>query len=485
MRFSMKHKEEAKIIEDQTDYFRVVPLLKNVNAQIIKCDVPPKIPDNEALKVTMKLCQSYFKFLRTKAIHKKSENTYDLSTSAGLPFCKDKKLNSKKKVLEFDRERLQLYIADLRYKDIGSYNDKDELLSTEELSRNKTRGVFGSTFHGIYREKLLYGRQNKIILEKGSNLNEEFWIRYGFVKQYGGLSKFARHLQLKKFRWESDCSGFDRRIFLFLVYLIRNANIINDEEYAELIKCVTEDNVTPLVLLPNGYLVRRPTGNSSGKNNTTVDNSIAHFIINIYIFVKRMLELGYDSSEIKISDIFDKVKMGIYSDDKLGSFNLEDFEFSSPEEFLEFERICYDEFGLEIKKTAQFYSLAEEGERLNKGHSFLGSNFDYDEQVNMYVPRPRFGKVCSSFTQKYKNKNILIRFARILSLTINCFPDEVIFQSALKYLVWYYNQNLDHAYQFDELLDEIDLDLSVKSSFQRIFLGFESKTSLNGPFRFV
>lgn len=473
-KYSNLYPQDAKLIEDKSDYFRVIPLLDNVNAQILKCDVPPIFPSNNAMERTMELCHSYFKLFRSKPDHVKDENTYDLATSAGLPFCKDKGLTSKRKVLDFDKERLELYIADLRYPDIGAYNDKDELLSTEELERNKTRGIFGSSFHGIYREKFLYGRQNKIILENHKNC----WIKYGFVKQYGGFNTFLKNLEDRNFRWESDCSGFDRKIYLGFVYELRNANIINKEEYLDVISRVTQDNVTPLVLLPNGYLVRRPTGNNSGKNNTTVDNSIAHFIINVYIFVKRLMQLGFDRQNIKLSIIMERIKLGIYSDDKLGSFNLNELEYETPEEFLEFERDCYAEFGLEIKKSAQYWTYDPELGRIDEGHSFLGSYASYSETANMYMPSPRFGKICSSFTQRYKNDDIVVRFARILNLTLNCFPDNEIFVSALKYLKFFYDSNQKKNYLFDELLHEVELDLSVTSSFQRIYLGFESRGGL-------
>lgn len=479
--FKLKDPDTARIIDDLSDYFRVVPLLKNVNAQILKCDVGPKYPNNPAMDHTMALCHSYFKFIRSEPSSAPSENSYDLSTSGGIPWCKDRVngvpiYSNKNKILRNDLPRLSHYIYDLNYEDIGSYNDKDELLSTEELSRGKTRGIFGSSFHGIYREKFLYNRQNKAILENHANS----WIKYGFVKQYGGFSKFLKTLESKTFRWESDCSGYDRKIYLKQTYEIRNANVINpDGIHTPLIELVTENNVHPKVLLPNGYLVKRKTGNNSGKNNTTVDNSISHFIINIYIFTKRLLELGYTKKDITLSHLFATVNLGIYSDDKLGSFNLHDYMFSSPDEFLTFERECYSEFGLEIKPSAQFYSHDESCGRLDPRHSFLGSYASFDEENQMYMPSPRFGKICSSFTQKYTNNDIIVRFARVLNLTLNCYPKTEIFQAALKYLTFFYDKHKKYAYLFDELLQEVELDMAVQSSFQRIYLGLESERIRN------
>ena len=190
------------------------------------------------------------------------------------------------------------------------------------------------------------------------------------------------------------------------------------------------------------------------------------------------MQLGFDRQNIKLSIIMERIKLGIYSDDKLGSFNLNELEYETPEEFLEFERDCYAEFGLEIKKSAQYWTYDPELGRIDEGHSFLGSYASYSETANMYMPSPRFGKICSSFTQRYKNDDIVVRFARILNLTLNCFPDNEIFVSALKYLKFFYDSNQKKNYLFDELLHEVELDLSVTSSFQRIYLGFESRGGL-------
>jgi len=465
--YRKKFPSQSKLIEDSSTYHRVRPMWKNVSAQIMKCDVPAVYPVNSSMDETMKLLHVFFRYIRSKPSHENEDHTYDLAKSPGLPYSKHHQ-RDKRSVLDRNRKNLIKYTFNLSYPVIDSYNDKDELLDIEDLARGKVRGVFGSSFHGIIREKFLYGLQNQKILEDHQNS----WIKYGLVKQYGGFNKAIRSLEKFPFIWESDVSGYDRKIFLKFVYEIRNANIIDKELYLDFINSVTQSNVFPFVLLPNGYLIQRRTGNNSGKNNTTTDNSIAHKIIMVYMFVKRLNEIG---KPVSLSYIFANVELLIYSDDKLGGMNLSAFEFETPQEFLDFEREVYSEFGLECKATSQVHTLKKSGDRVPEIHSFLGSFTHYDEGLDVYVPYPRFGKICSSLVRKYPNPDILIRFCRTVNLTVSCYPNKEVFSRALHYLTWFYNEHPKENYLFDEALKMYDIDINARSSFRRVYLGFESE----------
>lgn len=454
------------LIEKHASCFRVRPIYKDVMAQIEKCDVAGKLPSGRVWERTLYVCKKYFSFLQSEPSHNYGDHSYDLGTSPGLPWSK-MGFRSKRQVLDLKPELLMKYILDLDYPEIDSYNDKDELLDINDLLRRKIRGILGSSFQGIYREKYAYGGQNNKLLLAW----KKSWIKYGMVKQYGGFSQFVKSLEKHTCVVESDVSGWDRKCKLDPVYEIRNTHIIDPlGEYADLITEVTKSNIRPEMLLPTGYIVQRQTGNNSGKNNTTSDNSLLHFIVVVYLFFKRLDEMGM---EMKLSTVFEHVTMGIYSDDKLGAFDLE-FFFEDKEEYLSFERDVYAEFGLEIKPTAQLITVKKVGERVDPQHSFLGSYCSFDENSHMYVPFPRMNKICSTFTQKYGNKDVLTRFCRITNLTLNCYPQSDLFKQAMGYLKWYYAINREFQWQFDEILDDVDIDMSMDDSFRRIYMGFES-----------
>jgi len=463
--FSLYDKDSARLIEESADYYRVRALWKNVSAQILKCDVRAVLPVGPIIEHTLKLVQGFLGFMRSAPDDSPANHVYCLDKSPGIPFSK-LKIRSKKAVLEKHRDKLLKYVYDLRYPAVDSYNDKDELLPQEDLDRNKIRGVFGGSFHGVIRERIVYGQQNKAILEN----HKDNWIKYGLVKQYGGFNSAIQTLEPFSFIWESDCSGFDRRVCLKYVYRIRNALVIDVGPWKDMMESVTENNVHPLVLLPNGYVVRRQTGNDSGKNNTTVDNCIAHFIMMIYFFVKRLTDLN---QPVKLSYIFKHANLLIYSDDKIGGTDLETWGFDSPQEFLDYEREVYAEFGMECKPSSQHYTIKKKGARLAPTHSFLGSYTHTDSQSGMYIPYPRFGKICSSVVRKYPCKDVVTRFHRIMDLTVNSYPSPEIFSRLLIFLQWFYNRFPKLQWQFDEILNDAEIDFSARDTFSRIYKGFE------------
>lgn len=441
-------------------------LRADVLAQIEKCDVPGKLPDNDIFEKVVLNCASYFSFLSAPP----SEKYFDfhMDTSPGLPWIK---MGCKKKrdVLESHKELLFSFYRDLSIPVVDYYADKDEFLEDVDLARHKIRGIFSSGFHGLMREKFLYGYQNKALLENWRNC----WIKYGMIKQYGGFDQCIRKLEKFTFRWESDTSGWDRTVCFDAVYRIRNSLIQGAENWKELIEIVTRSNCRSIVLLPDGHIIERQTGNDSGKNNTTTDNCLAHFLILVYLFYKRLYEIG-KPEECKLSFLFNNVCLNIYSDDKIGSFDLETFGFGTPEEFISYECSVYDEFGMVLKPAACLWTLARSGDRIDPRHSFLGSFCHFDEEFAKYVPYPRFGKLCSGIVQKITIRDPLIRFARAVNLALNAFPDKMLFEIFKKYLYFIYLKEPKMRYRYDEILDEFSIDARLTTSFQTIYLGFES-----------
>lgn len=450
-------------IEKLADHFMVRPKWANVMAQIQKCDVPPIVPSGPLMDLTINMVTDYLTYMESGFGF--CENwKFDLSTSGGFPWNK-RKVKTKGDIKENHNEELLEYTHNLDYEIIDCYNDKIELLSMADFDRKKVRGVFGSSYQGNMRERLAFGGQNEL-LHAGSS---DSWIKYGFVKQYGGFNTLIQQLEPYDTIVESDTSGWDRTVFLEPVYEVRKRLLTNYQEYSIFIDRVAADNISPKVLLPNGYIVQRVTGNDSGKNNTTTDNCIAHLIILFYLFNKRQYEMGMQPS---ISYILDNAKFFIYSDDKIGGFYMDKW-FDSIEHFKEFESSVYAEFGMVLKQSAIMVTRKDPGQRIDPGHSFLGSFCHYDEDNHMYLPYPRLGKICSSFCRKYAMKDVVIRFVRLIDLTVNTFPNPEIYAEAIAYLQWFYNKHKKHRAIFNELLNDLDVKLKVASTFSRIYTGFE------------
>jgi len=453
-----------ELIERTCDSMKVRALRNDVEAQILKCDVEPSYPNTGVSELALDLVVQFLSYIRSGV--GEAGMTFEMSASNGLPLSK-MGFKCKRDVVENSkaREYNNKLAVDLRYIVVDTYSDKDELLTREELERRKIRGIFNSSFFGLIRERFLWGGQNDKLLANFKNS----WIKYGMVKQYGGFNSELQPLEAFEFRWESDASGWDRKICLVPVYQIRN-RLLDYEGFENLLELATQNNIRPVVLLPNGYVVERATGNDSGKNNTTTDNSIAHFYILVYLFVKRMVEIGKTPN---LTDIFNNVHVLIYSDDKLGGINLDFFQWA-PEEFILFEREVYSEFGLELKASACLWTVAQKGDRLDKRHSFLGSYAHFDKNACMYVPYPRLGKICSTLTLKYSCDDVEVKFSRFLNLCINLTPNPDLFHESVQFLAFYYKEHPRFMWRFNEILKSIDIDMSVRRSFYRLYTGFES-----------
>lgn len=452
--------EHKSNIFKAADHHAVRPTKESMDISINKMDVPCVCPDPE-LDDTMKKAILYtIKYLTyaKQKIDPKKELKFNGAASPGLPYK-----GSKADALESDLFR-ELF-PDLDHVPVDEMNAKHEELSMEDHLRKKCRTVFCAPLDFVAKEKVLFEEQNTKIKE-GHDFS---WIKYGMVKQYGGFDKLWKKIQRFSLRFESDCSGWDRIVFLLYVYYVRKALTENWKDFENLWNYVEFFNTHPVVLLPDGTIYIRETGNDSGKNNTTVDNSIAHLIIAFYFFIERLKELG---KEVSLENILRHAELAIYSDDKTGSCDHEFWEFDV-ESFKEFERKIYAKFGLTIKPSQQLVTLGEAGSLMDPRHSFLGSYAYYREDYGMYVPFPRVGKVCSSLINKLPKLRPDLIFKRFLVLTTLLYPDNTLFQDAISITKKYMDENPEHNAEFQCILEDQNLTLDSEVEFTRLYLGFE------------
>lgn len=402
----------ADIIERQASYRRVKPTMSNMQLSLQKMDVPKKEPSGSTYERAFVLTCDYLSFMKSEQSVDYKKFAFIPDTSPGLPWIKirvkgQRIFKDKKSVINTKYTKLMEYVEGYdKFPLVDTCNHKDEMLSQEDLDRHKIRTTFGSSIQKLFLETSLFGGQNKKILEHTEN-----WIQYGVVKQYGGFNRMIKKLEKHPFRWESDCSGWDRVTCLEVVYRIRDRLLKCDRQ---LFRHVSAFNINPEFISPiDGNIYRRATGVSSGSLNTTTDNSIKHVFIMIYLFSRRLEEIGIVPN---LQDIVDNVELLIYSDDKTGSCNLDFFQFT-PSSFLEYECDIYSEFGLIIKPSSQVWTVSPIGSRISIKHSFLGSNCGFTKYG--YAPLPRMGMICSSICHEpLRSLSPQESFIRIFCLTM-------------------------------------------------------------------
>lgn len=458
-------------IEKRAGYHKVIATQKNFKSAYIKHDVPVVVPDNPLFDDVIDRVSDYFSFMHSEIEDIQDEkHDINLATAAGLPFSK---LGYKKKLHAFTDGADVLEDLCSRFDHIAIDSDasKIELLSEEELKNNKLRDIKVSYLPHLMAQKILYDRQNALMIANHANM----WIKYGVVKQYGGFHRMIKPLEKFMMRMESDGRKWDKTIYLMPTYKVRHRNLKVHPRLKELHDWCMYFVKNPYVLLPNGQVVRLKTGNMSGRNNTTPDNCVAHFIIRIYLYAKMLLR-AYPDENWSFSTIFAKAVECIYSDDKIGAFDCEFYKITR-EEYIELEKETYAEFGIEIKPSSFLLTMGPG--RIDPKHSFLGSYCEYDEFSQRYIPSPRFDKVCASLVLEPLNKieNPIDYYQRVLNLVILSYPDEKVFEEGVQYLKFLYDypKFIPHRWRMNEILNLNNIDVDSRDSFYKLYLGYEGK----------
>lgn len=463
-------RDEVHLFRKSAKYHQVRATQEAIDLSIAKCDVPAVNPSSdEVLRKAINLTVIALGYIKNATpLTPKELWDFNLSTSPGLPYSKQG-FKTKGDVLTSDPQIVIDRAFDLTEVPIDTYNDKQEFLPELDLERLKVRGVFATSLHHLLRERLVYGAQNKALIDHHAGR----WIQYGMVKQYGGFNAAIAPLEKFGYRDESDVSGWDRTACLVFVYIIRN-RLLGDIPMSlrAMRDYVSFHNVHAHVLLPNGLVVRRATGVNSGRTCTTSDNSIHHLLILNYMFARRGLALDID---VSYSSVVSHAIYRIYSDDKLGSVDLEYWQFSDPSEFMDYAIEVYSLFGMTIKKSASFFTNFFPGSRISPLHSFLGSYLFFHDGYDMYIPIPRLDAICS--TVVYTGSSPLGEaefFAKLVSLTQLTVGCKAVFAVLIKFVAWYYEQNPNWAPIFDEFLETQALSVDCPRTFSAITTGYES-----------
>lgn len=473
--YLINHK--SPYIQENASYRRVKLNFDNIFTSIRKADVPRVEPPfhDPLFKVAIEYAYLYLHDSLYSEVAFDRVYEYGSDTSAGFPYTKmteqHAKLNKKGKAIESDLYKDFMDRED--YVPLSTVNGKDEFLQKSEIDGGKARTIFAVPLDLIMKTKFFFDAQNEKIVQNA----EHSWIKYGFVKQYKGFDTLFKELEKFTDIFQGDLSGYDRTILLQLVYHLRGRGL-NVKEFEPRLRHMYEwvvmHTVYPIIILPNGLVVQRQTGNNSGGNNTASDNSIAHLLIMFYFLIR----IYYDAFEdIPTLDfITEESHVNIYSDDTLGGINLKSFGIHSSEEFIDKWIENYAIFGLTLKKNTVLVTHKPVGGRVDSRHEFLGSTAVYSPDVG-YLPYPRVGKICSSILYEPIGGSLDLHnhFQKTLQLAELAFADGQMFNEIISYLKFLYSYDKSESYHLDVLMKEQNLSLTYTNSFLLKATGWECK----------
>jgi len=362
----------------------------------------------------------------------------DLTTSCGYPWSleytgKASFLASPAAGAVEDYWNNQMIADDPDMKPIWTISQKRELRHIAKVESKNHR-----TFTASPIELTIAG--NRLCLDA----NEKFydghnvtWSSVGFTKFIGGWNALYIRLCKHKNAYELDESNYDASMFARALYGQRD---IRWEMYLE--KYKTSDNwkrlnslydeiVHSVLILENGELNQKHTGNPSGGVNTVVDNTMVLYRLFAYAWIK----LSRDNPDIPPSREYfeENVEAALYGDDN--SFTTSDVVkwFNPPS-----VATIWSEIGV-ITKTP-----CDEPREVSQ-ITFLSNGFRYDEAFDMVLPCPDTDKVLGSLMYGSALNDVRWHFLRACALRLDSFGNKecrIILSDYIKYLNRKYRDQL-------------------------------------------
>jgi len=447
---------------------------------LLKCDKPkirPSRSDN-FYNLAMEYTYRMYQFLEDSSVTPNVK--YNQSTTPGLPYTK-LGFSSKHALVtsEIFEQELQR-----QHTPVWQVLMKAEYLPEEEILDNKGRTYFCSETPFVFHQKYLFDHQDEL-LKSHAHDYKTCWSRYGFIRQYGGIHDLVSSMNEEgfDFSFTRDVSGWDRVLpIMDDVYELRGRWLgITDksEEFQKFFNWVTKNTIHTYIVGPDGHIYERDIGNLSGSGKTTSDNTIAHTIIDFYFFIK--LYYHTYNNVPTYEQIVSKVRENLYGDDQFGRIKLSDWFAGTVDEFFNFMREVFLEFGLVIKDSACGYSND------SLGLEFLGTTINYNNDMRMYYGSPRYSKVLTSLTQILEEKTIegYCGVVKALSVLIEGCTDEkgILIRKMLPKYAKFLIQQHPHFHTLPDTLQQELREIS-HGKFHNMLLVYGLESGLPQGFNF-
>jgi len=442
---------------------------ENVQISVDKCDVPYKCPNDALQDYVFKLLADWMEPVLTTTTMRPDDEFEYKSKASPSKFWK--LLGCKTKADAFAHPLFLFYVSTTDHLPVDDVASKFELLDLIEiLVEKKIRTTFTSQADFVMKENLCFLRQDANIKE----VNDEYWIQYGCVKQYGGFNRVGKRLEPFDFKDEDDVQGYDRRIGLELAMRLRFKFLKYPPSMYAIIEYVIVFTLFAFIACPDGVIRMRKTGNCSGRKMTTTNNSLAHLFILFRFICKLWLNVSRFKRLPTLKEILECHLYLVYSDDNTGGHKLQYLEVF-PDEFLKLKNETYAEFGMSLKPK-QHFSSSGLG-RINPRHSFLGSSFSYSEDFSQYIPFPRLNAIASTLKYDLKKLAPIDLFSKVYALLLLSVLDQGLFSELLRFMN-FLQQRYPHTYstvspELRALTKGSDF-VSMQNRFMLVLLGKES-----------
>jgi len=396
-------------------------------------------------------------------------NDLDKSKSAGFPW----NLTYKNK-----REFLKVpanvdYLG--RYYDSLSSEDpmqsfwvaslKKEMRDAEKVKLKKIRSFTASSVEHVFStNKLCLDMNNKFY-----NTANKHWSFVGATKFYAGWDKLYKRLSKHPNAFELDESSFDASLFRDAMYgqlYLRKKFTKMTADEARKLDELYKQIVDSVLVMDNGQVFMKDTGNPSGSANTIVDNTMILFRLFAYAWIRVMQVkcpklCNYES-------FMEHVEAALNGDDNSYTCSDAVVGWFNPTAIAE----VWSAIGVET-------TTPDEKPRKLQDIMFLSMHFQWYDKLQMWLPRPDRNRIMCSLREGSANMDIRWLMLRAMALRIESWPDEATRDDIMCLIQWiekHYSSSLQGVVlrspegpQYDITYDMIEKGFKTDAELERLY----------------
>jgi hypothetical protein len=394
----------------------------------------------------------------------------DLGTSCGYPhslkFAKKSDMlkdGASSKILEDYWEAIGL--REQPPIPIWTCSQKIELRSIEKLEANKVRTFTASPIeHTVALNRLCLDYNNRFYASAGKT-----WSFVGATKYLQGWDGLYRRLNRLPHAFELDESDYDSSLFARLMYGQRDlrwsmySDVEKTPENKKRLWALYDLIVHSVIVLENGELCQKHTGNPSGSGNTIVDNTQALFRLFAYAWI---VLCKAEEREVSYLEFMEEVEAALNGDDNTFTVSDKVVGWFNPTSIAP----VWTSIGVTTKTPC-------EKPRDLSEVSFLSQSFHKDVHTGVWMPVPETAKVLCSLMYGSNVDDVRWHYLRACALRIDSYGNEVVrgvLSSYIQYL------NCKHGSAMIGKCNDVDIQAirnvwMSDSAVEALYCGLEGK----------
>lgn len=386
--------------KDPYDYYNKwtygIPQGDSAYISIRKYELPLCTPEVSLLAVCKDWCARHFRCMANSRVNWDLgyiQSMMNMSSSPGFPYNRScwygqgyankRKIFEKPEFVLSEIEKLKTAFLAGNYSEVYVCSPKEELRATEKVAQNKFRTFTSASFRNTALGVALFGDMTSKFYAQAESPG--FWSKVGSSLFARGWDKLYKSLNVHPNAFEGDFSSYDAVLHPAWIEALGEIfvsffDMDQTEESKQLARAYFQNIIYGQIICPNGELYSKFQGNPSGSSLTIVTNTMIHYMLFVYAWLK----LGGTPDYLTFHS---NVSCALCGDDSLWTVS------DSCVGFFNINRVAgvFNDLGTIMKPEATKSGKLSDLKFLSHG---------FEEQCSLYFPIPDADKVISSMLYK-------------------------------------------------------------------------------------